>query len=744
MNRLLIIIFFIIFSGSPLFSQVITRSYKTAFDKTAFMGKKQLRPSSHYLTPPAEFKTTQKQRKNPLQFALQKEEQFNLLDPVYGVRQNDSIYYYHEFSSEEASSLSLFFGQFHLAESTHLSIFSDREMTANITHKENNASKVWSSYTYKSNRIYVLARQSALSKQKDELIVTKISYGLDIPSPGASQSCNVDVNCEGSYWDSMKRSVCIITNGTDSFTGALVMNTCGTNKPYILTANHAIANNPGNGEHLSFTFKYWSDFCDSNSPVDVITFSGASHIANYVTTDFALLELKQTPPSNSGLVYAGWTRSDVGITSTAILHHPQGDLMKIAISNSAPAKAVMPVENTISWKAVVSIGATENKSSGAPYFDQNGRVFAQHGGVNLDQSPYTCLQYDKYGGRFHVSWDGDGTSTGRLKDWLDPKGSSVSTTNSTPVNLLIPHHLTITGPDTVCAEGTYTVGTLPAGVTATWTAAPGVTITPQSPDGSTVIVSSSALVSTQLQVTLSGSSCSLTPPTNKRIVIQAFSGASGFKGKFSTQGHSNINLSLTSTLCLKTYPGFPSGAYYGTLKLEDENASSYSWELLSTSHPSAVVYTAMTHLNPQKTEFEVYVRPMNAQAVYRLTVNSSCGSYTKDFIFLANPTNTYPCFIEDILDLMVEVYPNPAQEELNLRLDYKKTESNSMNKSASVKEFNIQKIRITNKLGVKMMEQSFTSVSKERYLPIGQLKPDIYTVSVFDGQRWVSSKFIKK
>lgn len=115
------------------------------------------------------------------------------------------------------------------------------------------------------------------------------------------------------------------------------MNTCGSNIPYIfLTANHALFNDfKVERNDWTFRFKFWSA-CDENIASQDIHYSGAELIAHNAATDFALVKLKVTPDANSGLSYAGWTRQTTGILNTTILHHPQGDLMKISKDYEGP------------------------------------------------------------------------------------------------------------------------------------------------------------------------------------------------------------------------------------------------------------------------------------------------------------------------------------------------------------------------------------------------------------------------
>ena len=183
------------------------------------------------------------------------------------------------------------------------------------------------------------------------------------------------------------------------------MNTCNTRTPYLLTADHCLDANVAN---WVFQFQYLSATCTPNSGYSVdIQFNGCTLRANSAATDFALLELNQTPSSSSGLHYAGWNRNTSGITQTTILHHPDGDLMKITRDNDAPTTTT--VAGTDVWELTLDAGATEGGSSGGPYFDQNHRIIAQHLGTDDLHLPI-CDRDTKFGGRFDLSWTGGGTN----------------------------------------------------------------------------------------------------------------------------------------------------------------------------------------------------------------------------------------------------------------------------------------------------------------------------------------------
>ena len=83
-------------------------------------------------------------------------------------------------------------------------------------------------------------------------------------SPGASESCNINVACPlGNGWEPERNSVALVSANGAYGSGALIMNTCSTKVPYLLTANHGLA--AGNVQNWVFQFFFFSTDCVTNT-----------------------------------------------------------------------------------------------------------------------------------------------------------------------------------------------------------------------------------------------------------------------------------------------------------------------------------------------------------------------------------------------------------------------------------------------------------------------------------------------
>jgi len=261
---------------------------------------------------------------------------------------------------------------------------------------------------------------------------------------GQSLSCNVNVNCPaGADWQSEKKGVArilmVFNSGSAWCSGSLMANTAGSTVPYFLTAHHCqiiINNATPDFSMWRFDFDYEAAAC-TNPATEPSRKSvlGCQRMAYGAETDFLLLKLNPLPASY-GLYFNGWNRSTAttGISKTALIHHPSGDIKKIAVDNDALSVHPLTINwggqfgispiNT-HWKNVPDVGIYQPGSSGCPLFDQNKRVVGQlHGGISAN-----CTITAAYFGRFNISWNSGTTPESRLSDWLDPANSGATTQN---------------------------------------------------------------------------------------------------------------------------------------------------------------------------------------------------------------------------------------------------------------------------------------------------------------------------
>ena len=266
--------------------------------------------------------------------------------------------------------------------------------------------------------------------------ICTVTHGYRTPNEfllkafGGSGACNVNVNCpEGAAWTQQRNSVVMLVSGSNGFcTGALINNTLNDAKPYVLTANHCYSN-PAT---WIFRFQWESTSCinPSTSPT-FQSLSGAVLRAQGTPSDFCLVEItgglvNGTVPAAYTPYFSGWDNTETISPSAVCIHHPSGDIKKIAIENNALISTSFGGSPSNSHWGVLSwdLGVTEPGSSGSPLFNQNRRIIGQlHGGASACGASVLSDEY----GKVSVSWNPAGSTTsGQLKHWLDPNNTNAS------------------------------------------------------------------------------------------------------------------------------------------------------------------------------------------------------------------------------------------------------------------------------------------------------------------------------
>jgi len=385
--------------------------------------------------------------------------------------------------SEGALALGVYYNQFQLPAGARLYLYNEdhTQILGAYTNENNNESGLFATELIAGDSFTLEYFEPSRTKGFSKISISEIAYVYrDYKNRngqkdfGDSESCEVNINCtpEGTNWQDEKKGVArlFLKVGTSYgwCSGTLLNNEREDCTPYFLTADHC-----GNGASTAdltqwvFYFNYEATACaDPTSEPTSVSMTGCTlkaHGGNQGNSgsDFFLVQLSQTPTFNP--YYNGWDRNNTPASSGVSIHHPAGDIKKIstytaALTSSSWGGSVPNTHWTVVWAGTTNgHGVTEGGSSGSPIFNSAGQVV---GDLTGGGSYCTALTSPDQYGKFSYSWDQNGTTAdARLKDWLDPDNTGITTLNGAYCG----------GGTTVNADFSGTPTTIPVGGTVDFT-----------------------------------------------------------------------------------------------------------------------------------------------------------------------------------------------------------------------------------------------------------------------------------
>ena len=330
-----------------------------------------------------------------------------------------------EVRSTSARNLNFVFDQFWLPAGARFFAYSadGTHILGAFTEANNNRLHNFATLPVKGNRVVLELSVPEALRPALEFRLSSIVHGYrdfykELKDFEDSGECNNNVVCpEGEPWQEQIRSSVMLLSGNFRFcSGAAINNTSNDGTPYILTADHC---EPSTTD--IFMFNYFSPVCTPNqdgSTSDVM--QGCIIRARNPGSDFALVELLEPFEPAYNVFLSGWSRQNEPPDSTTGIHHPRGDVMKISFNidgNGVENWGGADCWHVFDWED----GTTEPGSSGSPLYNEQKQIIGQlYGGTaNCDNN------IDDYYGRLVASWDGEDADL-RLRDWLDPTNTDVA------------------------------------------------------------------------------------------------------------------------------------------------------------------------------------------------------------------------------------------------------------------------------------------------------------------------------
>lgn len=339
--------------------------------------------------------------------------------------------------SSGAYSLNLIFEQFSLPFGARLFLYNEKEnqYRGAFTSYNNKSTGKFAVAPVAGDELIVQYEVPAGHNGKNDFVISQVNHDFvgilknsdRRPMGITAGSCNIDINCdEGDAWADIKDAVCrIIVNGKEICTGTLLNNTKEDQRPYVISAAHCY-DMKKYAETSVYTFNYESPYCAPLDGDPSNSVSGALMKAFSDSLDFSLVELSVVPPPEFRPFYSGWDRQGNLPDSSTSIHHPQGDIKKIAYDSDPAVFSGFSSDYTpngfikiFRWDG----GVTEAGSSGGPLFNRQKNLIG-----TLTGGQATCSNpVNDYFSRFDLAWEYKPDSSAQLKYWLDPLGKNSRT-----------------------------------------------------------------------------------------------------------------------------------------------------------------------------------------------------------------------------------------------------------------------------------------------------------------------------
>lgn len=348
--------------------------------------------------------------------------------------------------SPGAYSLNLGFTQFYLPSGAEFYIYHGQtgEKTGPFRSADNEDHAEFWSPVIPSDELLLEVNLPTPQKSDLRLQLSYVNHDFMNFSQLRASDCHIDIICgnNNNYavvdkFRDVAQSVGLITlRGTSICTGYLVNNGKEDCRPYFITARHC-QSRAADAPSLVAYWNFQNSFCRkpnttaNASPGDgkLLSYnSGMRQRASNSNSDFTLLELDDPVVPDANAYFAGWNAtSQTPSDGVAIIHHAATEEKRFSYSSQGTylanwgSSAQVPNGSHLivpRW----DIGSTEDGSSGAPLFNQQGQVIGQlHGGTALCGN----TGYDSFGS-FDASWDAGSNLNNRLLDWLDPNRNTLT------------------------------------------------------------------------------------------------------------------------------------------------------------------------------------------------------------------------------------------------------------------------------------------------------------------------------
>lgn len=389
------------------------------------------------------------------------------------------------FKADSALSLNFIFNDFYLPDEGELYIVNHNNtiVYGPVTSKTIGNGNHFLTDVIPDSEVTICLYEPSLSRGLSSLTISKAVYGYRsaiINRNGmlvsSADSCECDMGCYPFYERESKAiALILLSNGGWACTGSLVMSTDMSYKPYILTSLTCFDSNNdrllsedeiSNVQNCAFKFNYKRKNCINNEEENTTIYNYSIYRASSPLTSFLLVEIDQNLFHDGRHTWLGWDRTGNTPLSGTCIHHPGGNVMKLAFDlNQSYSVSWYGINDNI-WQSDFEAGYINFGSLGAPFLNNERKVVGQlNGDPSLSNPNDLCSRIHGFSGKFSLSWTGNGTyntNNTRLSNWLDPNGTGVAIMPSS-------FEVDISGQNYIYNTGLYSLPLLPDTVSVNWT-----------------------------------------------------------------------------------------------------------------------------------------------------------------------------------------------------------------------------------------------------------------------------------
>lgn len=371
------------------------------------------------------------------QFAYQIKENIDIAKEASASIVGDAIIYRLLIHSEKAKSINLIFEPISLPDNAKIFLCrpDGGEIYGAYTNKSF-AGNVFATTPVSGDSIMIQCEVPIASSDSFSATISSVNTGFDqlrlLPAIGKAKNCETDIVCQNDGVEDQSRAAClIIINGTRYCSGTLVAT---DNNPgsFVLTSAHCLRNSSNKydatlANKCVFYFGYNTPICETRILSSYEKSISSSEVASaHPAKDMVLLKLPQCPPVDYMTYESGWNTELAPRGPVTCIHHPNGDQMKISISENAPSPTSFAVDGLTEeshWLIDTwDIGITEEGSSGAPLYDANGLII---GALSGGSSFCNSRGDDKFW-RLNNVWDDVSSTPTNIMSILDPSLSGIT------------------------------------------------------------------------------------------------------------------------------------------------------------------------------------------------------------------------------------------------------------------------------------------------------------------------------